>query len=324
MDVAYGNQDAPAIGEAGRIDRLLEATRRVEARHFWFRGLRRFVRPLLEASTAGLPSARILDCGCGTGGNLRMLGRHGTAFGFDLTWTGLRHARGYGERRVARACMTRMPFADASFDLVTAFDVLYALPDSDEPLAVDEMFRVLRPGGRTIVNVAALNILRGNHAVFGQEVRRSTRRRLRALLARAGFRIERLTYTNASLFPIMLVVRTAQRMAGLASPEEAGTDIALPPAPVNALLSTAVTLESMALRWMDMPIGSSLLCLARKPEDGRASQARRAGPGSSGGLRPSSGPQHAEGDEVRRQRHEGGAQRRAHQEGPEERSDQRG
>jgi ubiquinone/menaquinone biosynthesis C-methylase UbiE len=265
MDVAYGNTGAPAIADSGALDRLLAATRRVEARHFWFRGLRRFVRPLIEEATAGLPAARILDCGCGTGGNLAMLARHGTAVGFDLTWSGLQHARAYGQRRVARASVTRMPFPDASFDLVTAFDVLYALPDSDEPLAIDEMFRVLRPGGRAIVNVAALQILRGNHAVFGQELRRSTRRRLRAMLERAGFAIDRLTYTNASLFPLMLVVRTTQRLAGLASPEEAGTDIAMPPAPVNALLSMAVTLDSVALRWMDMPIGSSLLCLARRP-----------------------------------------------------------
>ena len=81
-----------------------------------------------------------------------------------------------------------------------------------------------------IVNVAALSILRGNHSVFGAEVRRSTRRRLRRVLARAGFEVERLTYTNASLFPLMLAVRTVQRMTGLATPEEAGTDVVLPPA----------------------------------------------------------------------------------------------
>jgi hypothetical protein len=117
-----------------------------------------------------------------------------------------------------------------------------------------------------IVTVAALKMLRGNHSLFGNERRRSTRRRLRALLSNAGFQITRLTYSNASLFPLILTVRTAQRLIGLATPEEAGTDVVMPTRPVNALLATLLRLEARAMRVTDMPIGSSLLCLARKPE----------------------------------------------------------
>jgi hypothetical protein len=51
---------------------------------------------------------------------------------------------------------------------------------------------------------------------------------------------------------------------GLASPEEAGTDVVVPAAPVNALLGGLLRLEARALRVVDMPIGSSLLCVARK------------------------------------------------------------
>ena len=93
-----------------------------------------------------------------------------------------------------------MPFGDAAFDLVTAFDVLYSLSEEEEATALSEILRVLKPGGTLIVNVAALRILRGNHSVFGAEVRRSTRRRLRAALSRAGFRVTRLTYSNAFSF----------------------------------------------------------------------------------------------------------------------------
>jgi hypothetical protein len=101
--------------------------------------------------------------------------------------------------------------------------------------------------------------------VFGGEVRRSTRRRLRGVLTRAGFDVTRLTYTNATLFPLILAVRSAQRLLGLATPEEAGTDVVVPPAPVNAVLKGLLGLEARALRVIDMPIGSSLLCVARRP-----------------------------------------------------------
>src|SRR5688572_22369290 len=185
------------------MDALLEATRRVEQRHFWWRGLRSFVRPLVEASLAGVAAPRILDCGCGTGANLIMLGRYGRAFGFDVSAAGLDYARRYGQTRIVRASITDIPFPDETFDLLTIFDVLYSLREEQESAAVAEALRVLRPGGTLIVNVAALAVLRGQHSVFGGEVRRSTRRRLRRVLASTGFDVERLTYTNASLFPLM-------------------------------------------------------------------------------------------------------------------------
>ena len=139
------------------MDRLLEATYRVEQRHFWWIGLRSFVTPLVERAVAGIEHPRILDCGCGTGANLAMLGRYGTAFGFDLSPSGVDYAREYGQRRIANASITHIPFGDATFDLVTAFDVLYSLSEDAEAQSATEMHRVLRPGGRVIVNVAALS-----------------------------------------------------------------------------------------------------------------------------------------------------------------------
>lgn len=249
------------------MDRLLEATHRAERVHFWFRGFRAFVRPLVADALAGCPAPRILDCGCGTGANLALLGEYGRAVGFDISPWGIGLAHRSGRGHVALASITAIPHERDTFDLVTAFDVLYTLTEDQERAAVAEMFRVLRPGGTLIVNVAALSVLRGNHSVFGAEVRRSTRRRLRRILSEAGFDVTRLTYTNFALFPLMLAVRTAQRLIGLATPEEAGTDIAVPPGPVNALLTGFLLAEARALRVVDMPIGSSLLCVARKPPE---------------------------------------------------------
>lgn len=247
------------------MERLLEATHRAERRHFWFQGFRRFVRPLLSAATVGVSNPLILDCGCGTGSNLEMLMKFGRPFGFDLAWLGVKYAREYGQTRVVRASVTHIPFPGNRFDVVTSFDVLYTLTEPDEKAAIAEMFRVLRPGGAAIVNAAALDVLRGNHSVLSEEVRRYTRRRLRAALEGAGFHIVRLTYTNATLFPLMLAVRTAQRLVGLAPIEDSDREITLPPAPVNAILSALLALEARALALVDMPVGSSLLCLARKP-----------------------------------------------------------
>ncbi len=243
------------------MDRLLEATARAERDHFWFRGFRRFVEPIVASAVDRTAGARLLDCGCGTGHNLAWLRRHGRAAGIDLTWTGLKYAHDRGERAVARASASRLPFGDATFDVVTSFDVIYALDDSVESAAIAEMHRVLRQGGHLVVNAAAMEILKGNHSVLAGEVRRYSKRSLRARLERAGFEVRRMTYTNATILPLLLGVRLAQRVSGH---QESQEEISIPAAPINATLSALLAVEAALLRVVDMPFGSSLLALARK------------------------------------------------------------
>jgi hypothetical protein len=128
------------------------------------------------------------------------------------------------------------------------------------------MYRVAKPGGFALVNVAAMDVLRGDHSVLVHEVRRYSRRTLGDLLTGAGFEAVRLTYTNAVLFPPMAASRVLQRWRGLRDEGRAGGDMTVPPAPINAALSGALWLESVWLRAFDLPFGSSLLALVRKPE----------------------------------------------------------
>lgn len=250
------------------MDDLLRATADAEARHFWFRGLRAFVGPLLRDAAArrsGGGLLRLLDCGCGTGANLTLLNRFGRAYGFDVSAVGVRIGRQSGRTLIARASVAAAPFPDAAFDLVTSFDVLYALDDDTERRAIAEMFRLLKPGGAAVINVAALESLRGDHSVLSHEIRRYSRDDLRARLTAAGFAIERITYTNFSLYLPMLIARTVQRRRGLRAESEAQQEITVPAPPINALLTGVLLAESVWLRWFNEPAGSSLLCVARKP-----------------------------------------------------------
>jgi SAM-dependent methyltransferase len=245
---------------------LLERTFEAEQRHFWFRGFKRFVAPLIEEAIAGRPRPRLLDAGCGTGANLPFLQQYGVAFGLDYFWRGLQFGRSRAFPRLLQGSVTHLPFANAAIDVVLSFDVLYCLQADAERAAIDEMFRVLRPGGAAVINVAALDILKGDHSSLSGEIRRYTRRQLHERLTRAGFQVRRLTYTNASLFPITLTIRALQRMRGVKSgPDNAG-DFYVPPTPINAIFSGLLALESkIVATGIDMPVGSSLLCLARKP-----------------------------------------------------------
>jgi SAM-dependent methyltransferase len=251
------------------MEHLLHATAKAEARHFWFRGFRAFVMPLLRHATAGRSEVWLLDCGCGTGANVDLLGRFGRAFGFDLTEIGLGIGRQAGRTRLACATVTAAPFPSGRFDVVTSFDVLYALDDCTERAALAEMYRLLKPGGYTIINVAAMELLRGDHSILGHEIRRYSHDQLRARVTEAGFTIVHLTYTNFVLFFPLAIGRAWQRRRGLKHEDDAQLEITVPPAPVNALLTGALLIESLWLRWLRVPFGSSLLCLARKPDGGR-------------------------------------------------------
>ncbi len=169
------------------------------------------------------------------------LRHYGAAVGIDLTWTGLAFARSRGERTIARATAASLPFPDAVFDVVTSFDVIYALDDAAESAALGEMFRVLRPGGCLVVNVAAMDLLKGNHSVLANEIRRYSRATLGNRLTATGFRIRRMSYTNATILPIVAAVRLVQRASGH---EESHQEISIPPAPINAALTGALAVEA--------------------------------------------------------------------------------
>ena len=248
------------------MDALLERTFEAEQRHFWFRGFTRFVTPLLTEAIAGQEKPALLDAGCGTGVNLSLLGKYGHAIGVELFERGIQFAHQRGVRGLVQGDVTNLPFAAASFNVVASFDVLYCLEAPAEQAALDEMFRVLKPGGAVVINVAAMEILRGDHSTLSGEVRRYTKRELAGKVERAGFQIRRITYTNAALFPVTAAVRAFQRLRGLKMDADNKGDFHVPPAPVNALFSGALALESkLVAAGINMPVGSSLLCLAKKP-----------------------------------------------------------
>lgn len=241
---------------------MLEATAAAEDRHFWFLGLRRNARYLLGRALAGRRPRLIVDCGAGTGRNLDWLREFGPAIGVERSPVGLRVGREHG-RRLVRGNVAALPFADGAADVATSFDVLYCLDDDVERLAVAEMHRILAPGGIAIANVAALDVLRGSHSTLTMEVRRYTKARLRALFERQGFVVDRMTFTNMTTFPLTLAVRVKDRVTGKIA-QASDDDLSVPPAPINTALAGALAIEGAMLHVVNLPIGSSLLCVARK------------------------------------------------------------
>jgi ubiquinone/menaquinone biosynthesis C-methylase UbiE len=223
--------------------------------HWWYRGRRRVLRAELDR-IALAPGARILDAGCGSGRMLDDLRARGRVTGVDANANAVAATRRRGH--VAWQCdIECMPFADASFDLVTCLDVLEHTPD--DRCTLRELRRVTRPGGSLVLTVPAYQELWSAHDVVNGHYRRYRVAELRAAAAEAGWYHLRDSYFNALLLGAAAAVRLARRRL---RPRSARSELELTPGWLDGVLEWPLRLEAAALRGgARLPFGLSLLAV---------------------------------------------------------------
>lgn len=232
-----------------------------EGTHWWFVGRRRILesmtREALEAFR-GPGRPRILDVGCGTGANLEMLGAFGDAEGVDVSEDALEFCKARGLDRVKLGAAERLPWDDASFDLVTALDVVEHL--DDDVAGLEEMFRVLKPGGTALFFVPAFMFLWGVQDDISHHRTRYTREGLLRSVKAAGFVPARSTYANVMLFAPIAAGRFLMRLTGFRPESENNLNLPVFNRPLAALFGA----ERHWLRRFSIPFGVSIICIARK------------------------------------------------------------
>ena len=232
----------------------------VEGRHWWFRGRRKIIAGFVEqiCRHLGTGKPRILDVGCGTGANLQMLADFGTAEGVDVSAEALDFCRARGLDKVKQGAAEALPYADASFDLVTGLDVVEHL--DDDVAGLREMRRVLRPGGRALLFVPAFMFLWGVQDDISHHRRRYTLEDLKTRLSEAGLTVERATYANLTFFLPILVGRVIMRLTGLRPASENHITIGA----LNGFFGWIFGAESWWLKRMNFPFGVSIVCVAQR------------------------------------------------------------
>jgi ubiquinone/menaquinone biosynthesis C-methylase UbiE len=230
----------------------------LQERHWWHIGARAVCRTLIRISLGqSSRPLRMLEVGCGTGGNLALLGEYGPTVGIDISFSALGKISRRSKLGLVQASATALPFATGSFDGIHLLDVIEHLVD--DLVAVREAARVCRPAGAVLINTSALPVLWSHHDDANHHQRRYYRSQLASLIENAGLIPLRLSYQNFFTFIPTLLTRLYQRWVT----RPTGYDIGSFPEPINAILAGILRFEAFLIRFMELPIGVDLVAVCR-------------------------------------------------------------
>lgn len=238
----------------------------LENSHWWYKSLHKLVINTLKRIPPDNNSSIILlDAGCGTGGFLNALQKMHplwTLIGADLSPLALIHCQHGKNMHFLQASVEHIPLDNESVDIVISLDVLYHMNVNDDEKSLEEMYRVTKRGGHLILNLPAFEFLRGNHDRIVWTRERYTRNKLCDKMMNAGFEVLKCSYRNMILFPVVYVKRLTDRWG---KHESAQSDLKPLPFWLNGFFYFISQYENRIINYSNLPVGSSLFCLAKKP-----------------------------------------------------------
>ncbi|OGF34301.1 hypothetical protein A2482_00725 [Candidatus Falkowbacteria bacterium RIFOXYC2_FULL_48_21] len=227
---------------------------------WWFVGRRKIVFNELAKITSTLANVVLVDIGCGTGITMELATGFQKKIGIDFSEEALRYAKTRNCGELVAGDIYKIPIADNTADCVLLMDVLEHLRDESDPLK--EVFRICKKGGRIIVTVPAYQFLWGGEDEVSMHKRRYTKTRLLSIIEEAGFQVERTSYFNTILFPIIGAIILFNRLFNTRAKHE--TNMKRLPKILNTGLIKMLLLEAWLLKKITFPYGASVICVAKK------------------------------------------------------------
>ncbi|MBU1626639.1 class I SAM-dependent methyltransferase [bacterium] len=232
--------------------------------YWWYKGLRNIVINIISRF-GDTHNMKLLDAGCGTGGNLKRLSKlFKASFGFDFSPEAVPFWKERGLNNQVLADMNKIPYKDQSFDVIICIDV-FECYEVNEKEAFNELVRVLRVGGKLVLHMAAYQFLLSEHDRAVHSVRRYTKRMARKTFLHENTIMIKYSYLFPLTFPVIFISRMAGKMFKRhAQEKEARSDLKPLPRALNTLLYYTTVIENYLLGYVSFPFGSSLMCVFEK------------------------------------------------------------
>jgi len=233
----------------------------LQEKHWWFVARRDVIQSLIKLEMPHSPTTKVLEIGCGVGGNIELLGRSGNYLGIDMHLPAIEYCSGkfpQFEFRCSRIEEIPKDSYPHNFDSIYILDVLEHIDNEVEIL--NEARNYLTDDGKILVTVPAYQFLWSPHDDFVHHVRRYTNKSLRKVLEEAGYKVERLSYFNSILFPLALI----QRLGSKLLKKKLSTHLSTPPKIINWLFREIFSHEAGILKYTNLPLGLSILAVVTK------------------------------------------------------------
>ncbi len=224
--------------------------------HWWFLGRKHLLRALLGPIIG--PDALILDAGCGTGLAGGVLLGLGTVIGLDIAPEALCDRAPGSAESLCLASVNPAPFADETFDLVVALDIIEHI--EDDSAVLNEFYRICKPGGRVLLTVPAYGWMYSAHDEALGHFRRYTASEVGRLMEDAGFRLVKVSHCVTAPFAAAAGFRFIRRVVR----SRGGSDLFEVPRPLNSILTGIMRVEAALLRHMNLPFGLSIVAIGKK------------------------------------------------------------
>lgn len=254
-DLASGFPDYPPEAHGRRVH--------LEDHHFWFRYRNRIITSFLKRYFS--QAHTFFEIGCGTGYVLSGISRAFPGlklFGAEAYPSALAYAKARTRgAEYAQMDAYRLPFFE-EFDVIGAFDVLEHL--SNDGAALKEMYRTVKPGGGLMLTVPQHSWLWSALDSAAGHKRRYSRKEIEHKVQSAGFKVLFMTSFVTLLLPFMVISRWAKARRFKGDRSKMQSEVNLPLA-LNSLFKFICSWETVMIRKkISLPIGGSLLCVARK------------------------------------------------------------
>lgn len=226
-----------------------------DASHWWFRARKNILKTITQKFKH--VDEHVVEIGCGTGANLKWLGKFSAPVGYELDSSMAEYAQSNSGHVVHN---NKFPdeVALSSVGNVVMFDVLEHIENDAE--ALRSVFSALSEGGRLIVTVPAYQWLWSKHDEAHHHHRRYTLTQLEKLCCDAGYEKVYSSYFNALLFPLAVAGRLAEKFfPGRAVGQGNGNKF------LNETFYRIFNSEVGLMKYFKLPFGLSIVMVLEKP-----------------------------------------------------------